>query len=98
MLLALVLLFTSLARWYNSFLARVLLRGLLPDAIIIEPTLELREADACHGAIFQIERSPKGWALMDRKEQKAAHLFETGSIHAFGTAFAVLSRQFILSC
>ena len=36
----------------------ILLRSSLLDANIIEPTLELREANAVYGAIFHVEDLP----------------------------------------
>ncbi|MEO8650598.1 MAG: hypothetical protein ABI539_15655 [Acidobacteriota bacterium] len=54
-------------------MAKVLLGIALLNAPIIEPTLELREADAGCSAVLEKE-TPEQWALMSRKGQKAAHL------------------------
>jgi hypothetical protein len=60
-----------------------------PDALIIEPTLELREANARFSAVLQSGNMPEMKALMFLRKQKAAHLINTGSIQPFGTDKAV---------
>jgi hypothetical protein len=70
--------------------------GFVTNALIIEPTLELREANVASGAVFHVEERHRMRLQRFDKERFAAHLFRTGSIQALGTAIAVSLANLVI--